>query len=86
MIKIKVLVRLDERNVKTNITKEEFEALSTFQFKTIKNCVSESDKTCSICFDDYTETAKLTALVCSHKFHSECIRKWLNVSSFFILY
>lgn len=72
------LLQLEERNVKTKISKDEFESLSTFQFKTIQNNVSESDTTCSICFDDYKNTSRVTSLVCSHKFHTECIKKWLN--------
>jgi len=74
------LLRLEERNVKKRVTREEICSLSSFQFKKIQNNVSESDRTCSICFDDYTDKCKLTSLICSHKFHSTCIKKWLNQS------
>lgn len=74
------LLRLDEKNVKLKLSKEEIESLTKFSYNTIKNVDSEADKTCSICFDDYTSRCSIIALVCSHKFHASCIKKWLNQS------
>lgn len=74
------LLQLDERIVKSKVSKQELESLNSFAFKTIKDNVCESDMSCAICFDDYDSKSNLTALVCSHKFHSNCIKKWLNQS------
>lgn len=72
------LLRLDERNVKMTVSKQEFESLGKFHFK---KTTDDSDMNqCSICFEDYEPKSTLTALVCSHKFHSSCIKKWLNQS------
>lgn len=75
------LLRLDEMNVKRGLTKEEFESLPKFDYKSSNEIDgNESDRTCSICQDEFENKAKLTALTCTHKFHCKCIKEWLKQS------
>ncbi len=77
------LLRLDEMNVKRGLTKEEFESLPKFEYKSNNEIdMNESDRTCSICQDEFENKARLTALTCTHKFHRKCIKEWLNVILF----
>lgn len=39
---------------------------------------SNTDVTCSICLNQVEENEYLTELKCSHKFHSNCIKKYLS--------
>ena len=71
------LLRLDELyGTVRNVSKSDIESLPTFEFRGASEATS--DKTCSICFDDYEPKAMVTALACSHKFHKSCIKKWLQ--------
>eukprot|EP00331_Platyophrya_macrostoma_P009985 CAMPEP_0176433520 /NCGR_PEP_ID=MMETSP0127-20121128/16076_1 /TAXON_ID=938130 /ORGANISM="Platyophrya macrostoma, Strain WH" /LENGTH=272 /DNA_ID=CAMNT_0017815973 /DNA_START=326 /DNA_END=1144 /DNA_ORIENTATION=- len=40
-----------------------------------------SNSTCAICFEDYVNKDKLRKLPCSHKFHKDCIDKWLTMKN-----
>lgn len=42
---------------------------------------SSSHNCCSICIGDYEVGEKITTLPCIHRFHKECIEKWLEVKS-----
>lgn len=37
----------------------------------------ETGMTCSICFEDYEPSDGLRVLPCGHRFHIECVDKWL---------
>ena len=39
---------------------------------------TSSDTECIICGKEYEKGDKITILECEHKFHKECINKWLN--------
>jgi len=38
----------------------------------------ESDGTCSICIEPFTSSQTNIVLQCNHKFHSHCIKEWLD--------
>lgn len=40
--------------------------------------LNSEDKLCSICMCDYDEGEELLMLDCSHRYHIECISKWLE--------
>lgn len=40
-----------------------------------------SSSTCAICLEDYKHKDKLRKFPCSHKFHQECIDKWLSLKN-----
>ena len=42
---------------------------------------STSNRTCSICCEDYISGDVLKILPCRHKYHHECIEKWVTMSS-----
>ncbi len=48
--------------------------LKSFLYKG-KNLKNE---TCSICKELYTENEEIVLLGCNHKFHYNCINKWIN--------
>ena len=35
----------------------------------------------AICIDDFEEGVEVKTILCFHKFHSECINKWLKENS-----
>jgi len=78
-------LQLDEMNVKKGLSREELNSLPKFEFKLCSG-VNESDRTCSICQDEFENKSELTALTCTHKFHFKCIKEWLNVKYIFKYY
>lgn len=49
--------------------------------KALMESDSTSNRTCSICREDYQSGEVLRILPCKHKYHSECIEKWFTTSS-----
>ena len=41
----------------------------------------ESGQTCNVCFDDFESGDGLRVLPCGHRFHGECVDKWLRSQS-----
>ena len=41
----------------------------------------ESGQTCNVCFDDFESGDGLRVLPCGHRFHVECVDKWLRSQS-----
>ena len=76
------LLSLDEavRKKKKGLSKEELDQLPSFTYKSSNSDESEY-KDCSVCFDSFKSREKITALVCSHKYHRKCIKTWLKVSA-----
>ncbi len=73
---------MDELNrVVKKLSKQEIDSLPIFEFKS-SSSNNENDAgdsvTCSICFEDYVKKDMIMALACSHKFHSKCIKQWLQ--------
>jgi hypothetical protein len=40
--------------------------------------LTENQKTCNICLEDFKDGQEMRTLHCSHAFHKECIDKWLS--------
>jgi len=40
----------------------------------------ESEKDCSICYNNYTENNDIGQIVCKHYYHTECILRWFENS------
>lgn len=38
------------------------------------------EKTCSVCLDEYAVNNKIVLLDCNHSFHTDCIKKWLQIN------
>jgi hypothetical protein len=51
--------------------------------KNSKDCGSEfsSNDTCPICIGDYKIGEKMKTLPCMHRFHNDCVDKWLSMKS-----
>ncbi|CAN4096611.1 unnamed protein product [Withania somnifera] len=49
---------------------------STFQSNNSKTLVDK----CVVCQLEYEEGEKLVALPCDHPYHSDCIKKWLQIN------
>ena len=43
-----------------------------------KDSSKDRDNVCSICIEPFQETHRVAELICCHKFHKECIYKWLE--------
>ncbi|XP_010452678.1 PREDICTED: RING-H2 finger protein ATL3-like [Camelina sativa] len=50
------------------------------QLPAIKFQPSIEDKQCMVCHLDFAVGEKITILPCTHKYHKDCIRKWLQSS------
>ncbi|XP_010495098.1 PREDICTED: RING finger protein 44-like [Camelina sativa] len=50
------------------------------QLPTIKFKPSIEDKQCMVCHLDFANGEKITLLPCTHKYHKDCIGKWLESS------
>ena len=59
------------------------ESLNNFPVGEFKNSetLSEEHKRCAVCMCDYEENEKVKFLHCLHRFHVECIDKWLEKNS-----
>jgi hypothetical protein len=44
--------------------------------------MSEDDKKCSICLEDFENGTKIKFLACMHRYHSECISMWVCIKIF----
>lgn len=60
------------------LTPEEMESL--FPSQEYKSLEKEKEA-CSICLDDFEETARVRLLVCSHIFHVKCIDVWAQTNA-----
>lgn len=57
----------------TNVSKDPFFKILTYDATIEKDCVSDGDRKCAICLSDATN---ITMLDCNHVFCSDCIREW----------
>lgn len=60
------------------ISKDILENLKEVSFKDLET----TEKTCSICLDDYEPESKLRRIPCEHLFHTKCLDKWLTENSY----
>ena len=72
------LVRLNESNVKVNVTSVELSQLPVFSFRS--NSSSSHEKECTICTDPFQTGDTLRRLPCLHTFHRDCIDEWFQRS------
>ena len=65
---------------------DKFQILTTYEYP-VKNHHENSsiDNECSICLDEYRYKILVTHLTCMHKFHTSCIKSWLQVISSFLI-
>lgn len=57
-----------------------FKYLASYEYSVKKSDDSTVESECSICLDVYENKCLVTHLACMHKFHTNCIKTWLNVS------
>jgi hypothetical protein len=62
----------DFDNVVTTLDEGEFSKIQSY------NQEEDSDIQCSICFDNLVKDNQVSELPCCHKYHSECINKYLT--------
>ena len=53
-----------------------------FQEKYKRITSNETDKTCSICFEQFKEGEYKRTLTCKHEYHKKCIDKWINKGNY----
>ena len=59
-------------------------ARSNFLLKCIHKCICRpidifaDDKNCAICLKNFEQDDIVNTLPCKHRFHSDCIKKWLR--------
>jgi hypothetical protein len=61
-----------------NLKKHQLLKIKEIGYKKIKDLDQLSDKTCSICLDDYCLGEYKKTLKCSHIFHKKCIDRWFK--------
>jgi hypothetical protein len=63
-----------------------FDLLTSYEYpvKKIPEHSTNFDNECSICLDEYQYKILVTHLACMHKFHTSCIKSWLQVRTYFI--
>ena len=72
------LINLDE-NVTRPVPKQLIDLLPNTKFtQGNKENFSEENKSCTICMCPYELDEEYLILPCFHRFHSECIKEWLN--------
>ena len=75
------MLELDKTTKKKGLSSNELKNLTVFQFKNNNQNanVESNDKTCSICYEEFSANQMLVPLACLHKFHQKCINPWLKV-------
>ncbi|CAL9023360.1 unnamed protein product [Prunus brigantina] len=53
-----------------------------FSIASLESKESQNNGECSICLDEFSEGEQVTQTPCKHKFHEDCILKWLNGKHF----
>lgn len=42
---------------------------------------SDKDRECPVCFDKFDQGTSVAQLSCTHTFHVECLKRWLNINA-----
>jgi len=58
--------------------KEELEKDEIIFYKNLSSIDKLQNKSCPICFDDYTNISRIYKTPCKHYFHDSCMEKWLQ--------
>lgn len=61
----------DPHEHKIKLSPEQFNDLSELRFKKTR-----TQKTCTVCQEDFKSNQKLKCLPCNHDFHRGCLMKW----------
>lgn len=75
----KTIYQIEARTTPTSNITLDYTCLSCDDTPIELKDVQGSDDSCSICFEQLTESVVQTP--CSHSFHSKCINEWIRVSS-----
>ncbi|XP_054776030.1 uncharacterized protein LOC129284540 [Prosopis cineraria] len=67
------ILGLSEKDIMVHLRLEEFQSSSV--------TTPESVESCCVCQDNYANGEDIGVLDCRHKFHYECIRKWLGIKN-----
>lgn len=82
------LLNLAEANGESHqqgLNQEELNALPTTKFKRGSRSAAETSdadsSNCHVCLCDFAENAAIRSLPCLHRFHRDCIDKWIKINA-----
>jgi hypothetical protein len=64
-------------DVKVILQKKELDKHTTLKYKNVASDLKTAHPRCSVCMEEFTETALVRRMQCNHVFHKKCIDKWL---------
>ncbi|CAI9780669.1 unnamed protein product [Fraxinus pennsylvanica] len=67
-----IIGEIPEKGVLISVSKASIESLPVVR-------ITEPGLECQICLSEFEVNAELKQMPCSHKFHSDCINKWLGI-------
>jgi len=83
MLDYNALMDVHERfNQPRGLEPQLLESLPEYQFQKAKSQnMSGEHKSCMICMEEFEDGENIRLLPCLHRFHRDCIDKWLNTST-----
>lgn len=79
MLYDRLMSNLDVEDYKNTPTKEA--VLKNLPSLKVDTLQVEKGESCCICFGDYSSAEEVITLPCNHRYHSDCVMKWLKLHS-----